>query len=63
MTRQNRRAITGKVVRDNSIYGVSLFKDGRGVATFPFHYRRRFTTGQVYTGPANPRLTPPTDAP
>lgn len=52
MNRQNRRARTGKVVRDNTIYGVSIYRDGRGVATLPMWYRRRTVHG-VITGPAN----------
>lgn len=52
MNRQNRRARTGRVIRSNSIYGISVYRDGRGVATLPMWYQRRTTLG-VVTGPAN----------
>lgn len=49
----NKRARTGMPVRDNRIYGISIYRDGFPVTTLPFHYRRRMRSGEVYTGPAN----------
>lgn len=51
-TRTNRRARTGRPIRDNSIFGISLYRDGFGVATLPYWYRRH-VMGAIITGPAN----------
>jgi hypothetical protein len=46
----NRRAMTVNVITDNSIQVIWTLKDGYVKGSIPFHHRRRFANGTVYTG-------------
>jgi len=52
MQKLNRRATThGRPIRDNRIYDVVVLTDGEPVRRSPaLHYRRRMTSGLIYTG-------------
>ncbi len=52
MDRQNRRANTsGLIVRDNRIFGITLYVEGCIKKISPFHFARHMHDGTIYTGP------------